>query len=140
MRRRTMAELKFQEDQFQPLTPEEQTEQSTRYADQLIRPEVVSVPTSPAHRLAVLSRLEKYLIASIIIGAIALGLFTINLRTTISSVENAISTVQSEITTNQNQINDLRQEKNELTKTDRIKKIAEEKGLTNKEDNLRNVK
>ena len=52
----------------------------------------------------------------------------------------AISIVENEITTNEKEITRLQQEKNELSKADRIKQIAEKLGLSINDDNLRKVK
>lgn len=62
------------------------------------------------------------------------------LRTNISGVEKAITTIQTEITQKNQEKTSLVQEKNELSRTERIKKIAEEKGLSINDDNLRKVK
>ena len=58
----------------------------------------------------------------------------------ISGVEKAITTIQTEITQKNQEKTSLVQEKNELSRTERIKKIAEEKGLSINDDNLRKVK
>jgi len=134
-----MAELKIKDLHTQLYDTILQPDQQKVY-EEIHRPEVIHVPTSPFTRLAKLSKLEKWLTSTIIFGAIALGLLAINLRTQISSVENTITTIQNKIDDANTTKTDLQQEKNELSKTERIQKIAEEKGLSIKEDNLRNVK
>ena len=62
------------------------------------------------------------------------------LRTNISGVENEITTIQTKIDKKNVEKTSLVQEKNELSRTERIKKIAEEKGLSINDDNLRKVK
>jgi cell division protein FtsL len=134
-----MAELKMKDVQIHPYETDFQSNQQVVF-EQTQRPEIIKVPTSPITKIAKLSRLEKWLIFFVIFGAIALGLLAISLRTQISSVENSITTIQNEIDEANTTKADLQQEKNELSKTDRIQKIAEKEGLSIKEDNLRNVK
>lgn len=95
---------------------------------------------SPAKHLKHISVLEKLAVVSIIFSVIALCVLTVMLRTNISGVEKAITTIQTEITQKNQEKTSLVQEKNELSRTERIKKIAEEKGLSINDDNLRKVK
>ncbi|HPI99836.1 MAG TPA: cell division protein FtsL [Enterococcus sp.] len=104
------------------------------------RPEVVVVPLSPARKLSRISTMEKVISLSLLVTFIALGLLMISLRTTISQVEHSISILQDDVTTNEAEILQLEQEKNELSKSERIQKIAEEEGLSINSDNLRKVK
>ncbi|EMF0180426.1 cell division protein FtsL [Enterococcus hirae] len=97
-------------------------------------------PQSPDKRLKHISVLEKLAVVSIIFSVIALCVLTVMLRTNISGVEKAITTIQTEITQKNQEKTSLVQEKNELSRTERIKKIAEEKGLSINDDNLRKVK
>ena len=68
-----------------------------------------------------------------------LAILTINIRTTISQVEHDISLIQSDINEKNSQAEQLEQERNELSKTERIKKVAEDNGLSIDDDNLRKV-
>ena len=81
-------------------------------------------PQSPAKRLKHISVLEKLAVVSIIFSVIALCVLTVMLRTNISGVEKAITTIQTEITQKNQEKTSLVQEKNELSRTERIKKIA----------------
>ena len=62
------------------------------------------------------------------------------LRTNISGAEKEITSIQTEIKDKKQEKTSLEQEKNELSRTERIKQIAEEKGLSINDDNLRKVK
>jgi cell division protein FtsL len=84
--------------------------------------------------------MEKVISLSLLVTFIVLGLLMISLRTTISQVEHSISILQDDVTTNEAEILQLEQEKNELSKSERIQKIAEEEGLSINSDNLRKVK
>ena len=56
------------------------------------------------------------------------------------SAEKEITSIQTEINDKKQEKTSLEQEKNELSRTERIKQIAEEKGLSINDDNLRKVK
>lgn len=108
---------------------------------QLPEPEQeVHLPQSPTKRLKHISNLEKIAVVSIIFSVVALCVLTVMLRTNISGVEKSITTIQTEINNKTKDKTSLVQEKNELSRTERIKKIAEEKGLSINDDNLRKVK
>ncbi|STP29638.1 cell division protein FtsL [Enterococcus durans] len=100
----------------------------------------VILPQSPAKWLKHISNLEKLAVVSITLSVIALCILTVMLRTNISGVENEITTIQTKIDKKNVEKTSLVQEKNELSRTERIKKIAEEKGLSINDDNLRKVK
>jgi cell division protein FtsL len=104
------------------------------------RPNVVVVPLSPARKLNRITRIEKIITASLVGVLIILGLSMISLRTNISQLENDISILQNEVTTNEAEIVQLEQERNELSRNERIQQIAEDKGLSVNSDNLRKVK
>ena len=64
----------------------------------------------------------------------------IQLRTSITQVEQEISLIQGEVVVDSADVLRLEQEKSELSKSDRIREIAEENGLTIQSENLRKVK
>ncbi|MGX7195599.1 cell division protein FtsL [Enterococcus olivae] len=134
-----MAELKVHEI---PYDIEEEAIQpvASEHSHTPERPEVVVVPLSPSRKLNRISKMEKWLTLVLIAALIGLGLVMINLRTTISKVEQDISIIQDGVTKNEAEILQLEQEKSELSKSERIREIAEEKGLTITSDNLRKVK
>lgn len=138
-----MAELKVHDYEFrEPLAsqPMEHSEPTTeKLPTDPQRPEVIRVPASPARRLKSISTLEKLIAAFVIISVLTLAILTINIRTNISQVEHDISLIQSDINEKTTQAEQLEQEKNELSKTERIQKIAEDNGLSIDDGNLRKV-
>ena len=138
-----MAELKVHDYEFrapresQPMEHSEPTTEKLPTDPQ--RPEVIRVPASPARRLKSISTLEKLIAAFVIISVLTLAILTINIRTNISQVEHDISLIQSDINEKTTQAEQLEQEKNELSKTERIQKIAEDNGLSIDDGNLRKV-
>ncbi|MBO0483082.1 cell division protein FtsL [Candidatus Enterococcus courvalinii] len=100
----------------------------------------IVLPQSPARRLKRISNLEKLVISGLIVALISLSVLTIMLRTNISGAEQAITSIQADITEKKTEKTTLEQEKNELSRTERVKQIAEEKGLSINDDNLRKVK
>lgn len=138
-----MAELKVHDYEFREpleLQPMEHSEPTTeKLPTDPQRPEVIRVPASPARRLKSISTLEKLIAAFVIISVLTLAILTINIRTNISQVEHDISLIQSDINEKTTQAEQLEQEKNELSKTERIQKIAEDNGLSIDDGNLRKV-
>jgi len=138
-----MAELKVHDYEFrEPLEsqPMEHSEPTTeKLPTDPQRPEVIRVPASPARRLKSISTLEKLIAAFVIISVLTLAILTINIRTNISQVEHDISLIQSDINEKTTQAEQLEQDKNELSKTERIQKIAEDNGLSIDDGNLRKV-
>lgn len=138
-----MAELKVHVYEFEETSEQEFYAHSEPTIEQLPsepeRPEVIRVPASPARRLKSISNLEKLIAAFVIIAVLTLAILTINIRTTISQVEHDISLIQSDINEKNSQAEQLEQERNELSKTERIKKVAEDNGLSIDDDNLRKV-
>lgn len=130
-----MAELK----NFDPHQYEQPAEQT---ADEEMKTtiEPIKIASSPAKRLKKISKLEKFFVAMLGLMMIATALFTIQVRNTISKTENEISALQADIVKKEEEANRLEQEKSELSRSDRIKKIADDEGLTVNDENLRKVK
>ena len=125
-----MAEVKIQEyDYHYETDPNEELPVQTPPK----RPDIIRIPASPARRLKRVSRLEK------IIGSI-LVVSMIYVRTDISQLEHDITQIEAETSQQKEEKVRLDQEKAELSKTERIKEIAEKQGLKIKDDNLRTVK
>ncbi|AOF49403.1 cell division protein FtsL [Tetragenococcus halophilus] len=135
-----MAELKAQNASYEMEDEFSQEQTNTQPSDTPNRPDVVVVPLSPTRKLEKISRLEKFLVAILVTALIGLGLLTISLRTTISEVEQDVSSLQENVSQGQAEVTRLQQEKNELTKSERIQKIAEDKGLSIDSEHLRKVK
>ncbi|OTN77274.1 cell division protein FtsL [Enterococcus sp. 8G7_MSG3316] len=138
-----MAELKVHDYEFTEPHEHEFTEETEQIADKLPqdpqRPEVIRIPASPQRRLKSISALEKLIATFVVLAVITLAILTISIRTNISQVEHDISLIQSDINEKTAEAEQLEQEKNELSKTDRIKKIAEDQGLSIDDGNLRKV-
>ena len=138
-----MAELKVHDYEFREPLESQPLDHSEPRTEKLPtdpqRPDVIRVPASPARRLKSISTLEKLIAAFVIIAVLTLAILTINIRTNISQVEHDISLIQSDISEKTTQAEQLEQEKNELSKTERIQKIAEDNGLSIDDGNLRKV-
>lgn len=132
-----MAELKKMQDYEYDL-PELVDQPEQQMPDSSSNQEII-LPQSPAKRLKQISALEKIAVASVAIAIVALCVLTVMLRTNISGAEKEITSIQTEIN-DKSKKNEFRTRKNELSRTERIKQIAEEKGLSINDDNLRKVK
>ncbi|AYW48191.1 cell division protein FtsL [Tetragenococcus osmophilus] len=135
-----MAELKAQDASYEMEEELPQEEMETQPSDTPNRPDVVVVPLSPSRKLAKISRLEKALVTGLLVALVGLGLLTISLRTSISEVEQDVSSLQENVNQGEAEVTRLQQEKNELSKSERIQKIAEDQGLSIDSDHLRKVK
>ncbi|BCA85309.1 cell division protein FtsL [Enterococcus saigonensis] len=105
-----------------------------------IRPEIIRIPSSPARKLKRISGLEKVIGIFLLAAVIGLAILTVYVRTDISQLEREVSQIEAQTTQQADEKTRLEQEKSELSKTERIKKIAEKKGLKINDDNLRKVK
>ncbi|HJD15401.1 MAG TPA: cell division protein FtsL [Candidatus Enterococcus stercoripullorum] len=137
-----MAELKYQEYSFDIDTSMNQpTEQMNSFViEEVKRPAINNAGVSAANKLERISLVEKVIAVSILLFVVVVALGMIYIRTSINQVEHDISIVENEIKVNEKEITRLQQEKNELSKADRIKQIAEKLGLSINDDNLRKVK
>lgn len=132
-----MAEVKIQEyDYHYETDPNEELPVQTPPK----RPDIIRIPASPARRLKRVSRLEKIIGSALVVSMIALAVLTIYVRTDISQLEHDITQIEAETSQQKEEKVRLDQEKAELSKTERIKEIAEKQGLKIKDDNLRTVK
>ncbi len=86
-----------------------------------------------------ITRLEKILFFALVFCSIGLAFFTVRLRTDIIKVTGDITTIESEMTDINSQITLLEQERNELSRVERVKEIAEKAGLSSIEENIRKV-
>ncbi|MBP1045396.1 cell division protein FtsL [Enterococcus sp. BWM-S5] len=94
---------------------------------------------SPKRRLRNVSLFEKFLTVLLLGAVISIAVFTIQVRTAIVQTTNEITDAQAEITQKEETALKLEQERNELSKADRIKDIAEKQGLSENDGNLRKV-
>lgn len=101
---------------------------------------VTTILHSPADRLKRVTRLEKGIVLGMLLLLIGTAIIMVNFRNEISKTQNEITSIQAKIDQNEKQATQLQQEKNELSRSERLKKVAEKAGLTIDDDNLRKVK
>jgi len=102
--------------------------------------EEVQPPMIPQSKLKKVSTLEKFIFAAFVVTFLCLAIATIRMTTYINREEEAISTIQAETKQMQQDIETLDQERNELQRTERLKKVAEDAGMEMHEDNIRKIK
>lgn len=76
----------------------------------------------------------------LLVAIIGIAVLTIQVRTSITQMTNEITETQATIQEKEESALKLEQQKNELSKADRIKDVAKSKGLSDNLDNIRNVK
>ncbi|GGI65860.1 cell division protein FtsL [Enterococcus alcedinis] len=136
-----MAELKMEDYSY---GVEDELNSETHFYSEAFhepeRPDVVVVPLSPKHRLKRISRLERLIAGVLLVAVIGLSLLMIHLRTSITQMEHEISIIEGQTAVNKSEILRLEQSKAELSKSERIREIAEKQGLSIQSGNLRKVK
>ncbi|MGM0215571.1 cell division protein FtsL [Enterococcus sp. AZ109] len=126
-----MAELKNnQHNQFDYASPEQPIQ----------TPDSFEVFVSPADRLKKISRIEKIVAGGLLVMLIGMAIIMVNTRNEISKTQNEVTNIQTEINQKERTATQLQQEKNELSRSDRLKEIAEKDGLSINDENLRKVK
>lgn len=100
----------------------------------------VNLPQSPKRKLRNISLLEKTIGFLLLVAIIGIAILTIQVRTSITQMMNEITETQATIQQKEESALKLEQQKNELSKADRIKDIAKSKGLSDNIDNTRKVK
>ncbi|QIL45584.1 cell division protein FtsL [Vagococcus coleopterorum] len=93
----------------------------------------------PKRKLGRVSKLEKVVTTLFVIAALAIAVLTVRMTTAISKAEEAVSLIQIENVAQRDVVSKLEQEKNELSRTERVKEAAEKGGLEISDDNIRNV-
>ncbi|MGX7352730.1 cell division protein FtsL [Enterococcus canis] len=106
--------------------------------DQPIEIEVTT--TSPKKKLRHITYLERIVVMALVVAGVALAVMTIQMRTSVNQTLTDIGQIQNEVNTTKTDITRLEQEKGELSRADRVQKIAKEKGLKDHADNIRKVK
>jgi cell division protein FtsL len=96
-------------------------------------PDSFKVFVSPGDRLKKITRVEKFAVLAFLVMLIGLSVVMVNYR-------NEISSIQTDIDAKEKTATQLQQEKSELSRSDRLKEIAEKAGLSINDDNLRKVK
>lgn len=90
-------------------------------------------------RFRVLSRLEKAFYTSIIMTSITLAIGVVYIESRNQQMKQTITGWNRDISDAQSELNNTKQEINELTKYERISKIAAKYGLTIKNENIQPV-
>lgn len=98
-----------------------------------------TLQTISKNKLAKVSLSEKILVGVLILLLLFFAVLTVQVSTKITRVSENITAIQQNTEMNKETISQLEQEKNELSRAERIKKIAEEAGLTANDDNVRKV-
>lgn len=98
------------------------------------------LPQSPKRKLRNISLLEKAIGFLLLVAIIGIAVLTIQVRTSITQMTNEITETQATIQEKEESALKLEQQKNELSKADRIKDVAKNKGLSDNLDNIRKVK
>lgn len=125
-----MAELKNHQP-YQFDSPQEEHQQT---------PDSFNVFVSPGDRLKKISRIEKIAVLAFLVMLIGLAIVMVNYRNDISKTQNEITSIQTDIEIKEKTATQLQQEKSELSRSDRLKEIAEKSGLSINDANLRKVK
>lgn len=102
--------------------------------------EEVQPPIIPQSKLKKVTKLEKFIFTVFIATFLCLAVATIRMTTYINREEEAISSLQADSKQMQQDIETLDQEKNELQRTERLKKIAESAGMQMHDENIRKIK
>ncbi|UUV97956.1 cell division protein FtsL [Vagococcus luciliae] len=100
----------------------------------------VQPPIIPQSKLKKVTKLEKFIFTVFIATFLCLAVATIRMTTYINREEEAISSLQADSKQMQQDIETLDQEKNELQRTERLKKIAESAGMQMHDENIRKIK
>lgn len=100
----------------------------------------LDLPQSPKRKLRNISLLEKTIGFLLLVAIIGIAVLTIQIRTSITQMTNEITETQTTIQQKEESALKLEQQKNELSKADRIKDVAKNKGLSDNLENIRKVK
>lgn len=90
-------------------------------------------------KLKNISLMEKGVIILISVVFVSLAFATVTISTTITKTTEDITSIQQKIDMDLADIDKLEQEKNELSRAERLKEIAKNAGLVANDDNVRKV-
>ncbi|MFV8115336.1 cell division protein FtsL [Streptococcus hyovaginalis] len=90
-------------------------------------------------RIRTFTRIEKAFYGAIVFTAIFMAISIIYLQSRNLQVQQEIIRLNSDISGAQTDLNDAKQEVNELSRYERIAKIAKDAGLSIQNDNIQNV-
>ncbi|EOH78997.1 cell division protein FtsL [Enterococcus malodoratus] len=103
-------------------------------------PDSFKVFVSPGDRLKKITRVEKFAVLAFLVMLVGLSIVMVNYRNEISKTQNEITSIQTDIDAKEKTATQLQQEKSELSRSDRLKEVAEKAGLSINDANLRKVK
>ncbi|MVX59250.1 cell division protein FtsL [Streptococcus danieliae] len=83
-----------------------------------------------------LTNLEKIFYGTIVVTTVIVAITTIFLQTQMLQVERDLATLNSQVESKETEITEAKQRVNELSRYDRFQKLADEQGMTVKNDNL----
>lgn len=139
-----MAELKEEHDflyeEIIAETKKEDVSLPKKPAPKITLPPEVVVNPGILKKLKRVSKLEKIMFSSLVILTLITSFLIMNMGNKITQTrENTIEIGRKNQVMKEN-IEQLNQEKSELSSAKKVKEVAQKKGLTLKEDNVRNVK
>lgn len=134
-----MAEFKKIDDFQYDLPPMEEPVMSPEPTSKNVQKNS-NLPQSPKRKLRNISFFEKMIGGILLVAIVGIAILTIQVRTAITQMTNEITATQATIKQKEESALELEQQKNELSKADRIKEIAKNKGLSDNIDNTRKVK
>lgn len=139
-----MAELKEEPDfLYEEIVAEPKKEDVSlpqKTAPKITLPPEIVVNPSILKKLQRVSKQEKIMFSSLVILTLIISFLIMNMGNKITQTrENTIEIGRKNQVMKEN-IEQLNQEKSELSSAKKVKEVAQKKGLTLKEDNVRNVK
>lgn len=90
-------------------------------------------------RIRTFTRLEKLFYGAILFSAISVAVSIIYLESRNMQIQQEITALNRQISQIETELTDAKQEVNELTRQERVKKIAKKAGLKNNRNNIREV-
>ena len=90
-------------------------------------------------RIRRFSRVEKAFYGSIILTAIVLAVSIIFMQTRILQVQSELTNLNTELKTKETELEDVQQEVNELTRYERLSKLASSQGMSLQKENRKVV-
>ena len=85
------------------------------------------------------SRVEKAFYGSIVLTGVILAISIVFMQTRILQVQNQLTDLNTELETKKTELADVRQEINELTRYDRLSKLASSQGMKLQKENRKTV-
>ena len=90
-------------------------------------------------RIRRFTRVEKAFYGSIVLTGIILAVSIIFMQTRILQVQSDLTNLNTELKTKETELEDIRQEVNELTRYERLSKLASSQGMTLQKENRKVV-